>query len=114
VRLGFVRSISIPVGAPVQIDIAAQEHRDVVIVPTPALVREGDEAVVFVVSDGKARRVPVEIGLTDKANVEIVSGIAAGDSVIVDGQAGLPDGAPVTTAAPPDQTPPPAAKDGGP
>ena len=114
VRLGFVRSISIPVGAPVQIDIAAQEHRDVVIVPTPAIVREGDEAAVFVVSDGKAHRVPVEIGLTDKANVEIVSGIAAGDSVIVEGQAGLPDGAPVTTAAPPDQTAPPAPKDGGP
>jgi RND family efflux transporter MFP subunit len=114
VRLGFVRSISIPVGAPVQIEIAAQEHRDVVIVPTTAIVREGDEAAVFVVSDGKAHRVPVEIGLTDKANVEIVSGIAAGDSVIVEGQAGLPDGAPVTAAAPPDQTPPPAPKDGGP
>ena len=56
VRVGFVRSISIPVGTPVQIDIAAQEHRDVVIVPTTAVVREGDEAAVFVVSDGKADR----------------------------------------------------------
>jgi membrane fusion protein, multidrug efflux system len=100
VRLGFVRSISIPVGTPVQIDIAAQEHRDVVIVPATAVVREGDQAAVFVVSDGKAHRVPVEIGLIDKANVEIVSGVAAGDPVIVEGQAGLPDGAPVTTAGP--------------
>lgn len=109
VRLGFVRSISIPVGTPVQIDIAAQEHRDVVIVPATAVVREGDQAAVFVVLDGKAHQVRVEIGLTDKANVEIVSGVAAGDSVIVEGHAGLPDGAPVTTAEPS----PTAPKGGG-
>ena len=100
VRLGFVRSIPIPVGTPVQVDIAAQEHRDVVIVPTAAVVREGDEAAVFVVSDGKAHRVPVETGLTDKTNIEIVAGIAAGDAVIVEGHTGLPDGAPVKETAP--------------
>jgi hypothetical protein len=37
-----------------------------------------------------------------------VSGVAAGDPVIVEGQTGLPDGAPITTAAPS----PPAPKDG--
>jgi hypothetical protein len=35
----------------------------------------------------------VRLGLADAAGVEIVSGISAGDRVIVDGQAGLPDGA---------------------
>jgi len=31
---------------------------------------------------------------------EIVSGVSAGDQVIVEGQAGLPDGAAVTTTKP--------------
>jgi hypothetical protein len=110
VRLGFTRAIDIPVGTPVQVDIAAEQHRDVVIVPTAAVVREGDETAAFVVSEGKAQRRPIQIGLTDDANVEIVSGIAAGDRVIVDGQAGLPDDAPVTEAAPAGKEAAPAGK----
>jgi RND family efflux transporter MFP subunit len=112
VRLAFARAINLPVGTPVQVEIAAEEHRNVVIVPIAAVVREGDQAAVFVVGDGKARRRPIQMGLADNANVEIVSGITAGDRVVVDGQAGLPDGAPVTEAAPAGKHAAPAAKDG--
>ena len=38
----------------------------------------------------------VQIGLTDGMHVEITSGIKAGEMVIVDGQAGLPDGAEIS------------------
>ena len=110
VRLAFTCPIDIPVGSPVEVDIAADEHRDVVIVPTAAVVHEGDEAAVFVVNEGKAQRRPIQIGLTDDAHVEVVSGIAAGDRVVVDGQAGLPDDAPVTEAAPVRQDAASAAK----
>lgn len=99
VRLGFSRPVSIPVGTPVQVDIDAEQHRDVVVVPVAAVVREADEAAVFVVKDGKASRHVVETGLTDGTRIEIVSGVSAGDRVIVDGQAGLPDDAPVTEAS---------------
>jgi len=112
VRLAFTRALDMPVGTPVQVEIAAEEHRDVVIVPTAAVVREGGETAVFVVSEGKAQRRPIQIGLTQDANVEIVSGVAAGDRVVVDGQAGLPDDAPVTEAAPAGKDTAPAAKDG--
>jgi hypothetical protein len=81
-------------------------------VPAAAVVREGGETAVFVVSDGKAHRRPVQTGLTDGTNVELMSGISAGDRVIVDGQAGLPDGAPVTEAGPAGREAPPAAKVG--
>jgi RND family efflux transporter MFP subunit len=106
VRLGFVRAIRIPVGTPVQIDIAAETHRDVVTVPAAAIVREGDESAVFVVAGGTAHRHPVQVGLADGSSAEIVSGVAPGDRVIVDGQAGLPDGTPIT------ERPPAAAADG--
>ncbi len=96
VRFGFSKPINIPVGTPVQVDIEAEEHRNVVLVPEAALVREGEETAVFVVDGGKAARHVVRIGLIGGGNVEITSGISAGERVIVDGQAGLPDGAEVT------------------
>ena len=96
VRLGFAGTPNLPAGMPVQVDIEAELHRDVVLVPASALVREGDETAVFVVKDGKAERRTVQVGLTDRTRAEIESGVSAGDRVIVDGQAGLPDGAAVT------------------
>ncbi len=105
VRLGFVRPTNLPAGAPVQVDIDAEKHDAVVVVPDAAIVREGDETAVFVVSDGKAARHEVRIGLSDGTQAEILSGVSAGDQVIVEGQTGLPDGAAVTTAKPDDDAP---------
>ena len=83
-------------GTPVQVDIDAEQHTNVVIVPAAALVREGEETAVFVVMGDKAQRRPVQIGLTDGTGIEILSGVKAGEMVIVDGQAGLPDAAKIT------------------
>jgi hypothetical protein len=100
VRLAFVHGTSLPAGAPVQVDIDGPLHSGVVVVPASAIVREGDEAAVFVVKDGKAQRRPVTLGVSGAGGVEIRSGLRAGDMVIVSGQNGLPDGTAVTTAAP--------------
>ena len=105
VRLGFVRPTNLPAGAPVQVDIEAEKHEGAVIVPDSAIVREGDETAVFVVNDNKAARHEVKTGLSDGERIEILSGVSAGDQVIVEGQAGLPDGAAVTTATPESHTP---------
>jgi multidrug efflux pump subunit AcrA (membrane-fusion protein) len=80
----------------VQLDIDAERHTGVVLIPAVALVREGEETAVFVAAGGKAERRAVEIGLADGMHVEIVSGVKAGEMVIVDGQAGLPDGTTIT------------------
>jgi RND family efflux transporter MFP subunit len=112
VRLGFARSVRLPVGTPVQIEISAETHRDVVVLPAAAVVHEADETAVFVVVDGTAHRRAVQTGVADGEHVEITSGVDAGDRVIVDGQAGLPDGAPVTDATSSGPGTPPAAKDG--
>jgi RND family efflux transporter MFP subunit len=96
VRLGFVGPADLPTGTPVQADIDAEQHRNVVLVPAVAIVREGEETAVFVASGEKAQRRAVQIGIAAGTNVEIVSGVKAGDMVIVEGQAGLPDGAAIT------------------
>jgi len=96
VRLGFNGVPNIPSGTPLEVDIDAEKHDGVVLVPSVAVVREGEETAVFVAAGGKAQRRAVHTGLTDGTNIEIVSGIKTGDMVIVEGQAGLPDGAAIT------------------
>jgi RND family efflux transporter MFP subunit len=93
VRLSFAGQPNLAAGTPVQVDIDAEQHTNVVIIPAAALVREGEETAVFVAMGDKAKRVPVQIGLSDGDRIEITSGVKAGDMVIVDGQAGLPDDA---------------------
>jgi multidrug efflux pump subunit AcrA (membrane-fusion protein) len=98
VRLAFAAPADIPAGTPVQVDIDAELHKGVVLVPAVAIVREGEDAAVLVVVDSKAKRRAVEIGLSDGTNVEILSGVNAGEIVIVDGQAGLPDDAAIAVS----------------
>jgi RND family efflux transporter MFP subunit len=100
VRLAFNAPTNFPAGTPVEVEIEAELHPNAVLIPAPALVREGEETAVFVVNGDKAQRRPVEIGLTDGEHVEIVSGVKAGETVIVDGQAGLPDGATISIGNP--------------
>jgi RND family efflux transporter MFP subunit len=80
-------------GTPVQVEIDAETHAGVVLVPVGAVVRDGEETAVFVAADDKAARRAVTLGMSDDASVEIVSGLSEGDLVITRGQAGLPDGA---------------------
>jgi RND family efflux transporter MFP subunit len=100
VRLSFATAHSLAVGTPVQVEIDAEQHTNVVLVPAGAIVREGEEAAVFVVMGNKAQRRPVVVGIVDKDHAEIKEGVKAGEQVIVKGQAGLPDGAAITIEKP--------------
>jgi RND family efflux transporter MFP subunit len=104
VRLGFAAPADIPAGTPVQVEIEAELHNGAVLVPLAAIVREGEETAVFVVVDSKAKRRAVRTGLSDAARIEIVSGVNAGEIVIADGQAGLPDGATISVSEGPGAT----------
>ena len=97
VRLAFAAPHRLVAGTPVQVEIDAEEHTNVVLVPAKALVREGEETAVFVAADGKAHRRAVVVGIIGATQVEILEGVKPGEPVIVDGQAGLPDGTAVTT-----------------
>lgn len=114
VRLAFKGAANYPVGAPLAVDIDAELHRNVVLVPSAAVVHEGEETAVFVVSDDKARRQVVMVGLVDGEHAEVAGGVMAGDAVIVTNQNGLADGAMVTTGKPdrePGETKEPDEKD---
>jgi len=88
------------VGTPVELEIAAEEQQGALIVPAEAVVSEGGAAAVFVVDATKhAHRRPVVLGLRSGALVQVRSGVAAGEAVVVKGLQELPDGALVTAAA---------------
>ncbi len=64
-----------------------------VVVPIAALVPEGDGFVVFVVdSAGIARTRAVTVGGRTESLVEIVTGVAAGETVVTTGAYGVEDG----------------------
>jgi RND family efflux transporter MFP subunit len=79
VRLRFAGPpAELPAGTPVQVDIGAELHRNVVLVPAVAVVREGEETFVFVANHGKAQRRTVQTGIADETHVEVVSGVEPG------------------------------------
>jgi hypothetical protein len=105
IRLAFKTPANYPVGTPVQIEIDAEAHDKVVLVPASALVHEGEETAVFVLMGDTAERRPVRVGLADEAHTEIVSGVKAGETVITSNQNGLPDGAKVIVGSAPKDEP---------
>jgi RND family efflux transporter MFP subunit len=68
----------------------------VTLVPRQAVLQEDGQATLFVIQDNKAHLRKVEVGLVDAENMEIHSGIQAGEQVILSGQALLSDGDEVT------------------
>lgn len=76
------------------------ERRDnALLVPEQAIVPRGDGRYVFRVAGGKAQLVKVEMGVRRPGEVEIVKGLEPGDTVVVDGQQRLQDGAAVSVPA---------------
>jgi RND family efflux transporter MFP subunit len=100
VRLSFSTRHNLAVGTPVQVEIDAEEHTNVVLVPVDAIVREGEDTAVYIAAGGKAQRRPVVLGIVDKDRAELKEGVKAGEQVIVHGQNGLPDGAAITIEKP--------------
>jgi membrane fusion protein (multidrug efflux system) len=70
------------------------------LIPEQAVVPEGDSKYVFVVREGKAQRVPVQIGRRRPGEVEVVEGLSAQDQIVVEGTQKLRDGAQVKISAP--------------
>ena len=73
--------------------------RRALVVPASAVRRRGHLTSVFVVSQGLAHIRLVQTGALDGDTTEILSGLDAGESVIVDPPADLTDGRAVTIAA---------------
>jgi len=78
-----------------RVRLITSESADSLVVPEQALVPQGSEQFVFKVVDGRAVRAKVEVGQRRDGKVEMVSGVTAGEVVVVSGHQRLRDGVPV-------------------
>ncbi len=79
-------------GTFVTIDIVRETHEKALLVPREAVIRELQEAYVFVARGDVAEKRPVSLGLEEGDYIEALDGVESGDQVIVAGQGGLKDG----------------------
>jgi RND family efflux transporter MFP subunit len=85
---------------------AAVELRAGIVVPTSAIDRRGIRPTVTRVKSGLAERVEVTVGIEDPTSdrVEITSGLAEGDTVIIGSARGIQPGTRVRPSAPAERT----------
>jgi membrane fusion protein (multidrug efflux system) len=72
--------------------IAYEKHAGALIIPDAAIVEEDDELTVYVVASGAVARRIVTTGIATDGQVEVLSGLADDDQIVVVGQSGLRDG----------------------
>jgi membrane fusion protein (multidrug efflux system) len=76
----------------VRVTVAGERRENAVLVPEGAIVPQGDRRLVYRVADGKVAAVPVRIGQRRAGAVEVLEGLAEGDTVVTAGQQRLRDG----------------------
>jgi RND family efflux transporter MFP subunit len=93
-RLRFLAPTTMAIGTEVSVEIISDERTDALVIPAVAILRDGTDVYVMVAgADGKAHKHAVSLGLVTPALVQVTTGLAAGDQVIVHGHDGLADGA---------------------
>lgn len=70
-------------GYRVEVRIVVWEMADALTVPSSAVFRDGKQWAVFAVTDGRARRVPVDLGHNNGVQAEILQGLEAGREVVL-------------------------------
>lgn len=88
VRIGFEGGASLPFGLTLEVNIVTARHDNALLVPSNAV----SDGQVWVVEDGRAHPRPVRTGISGTDKVEILSGLAAGQTVILSSPDGLEDG----------------------
>jgi RND family efflux transporter MFP subunit len=78
-----------------RVEVVVGSHRDAMQVPIDAVTRLEADQYVYVVQDGKARKTPVELGISNDGLIEIVKGLTGTEPVIVSGKDLVTDGAKV-------------------
>lgn len=78
----------------VDVELVTATRKDALRVPKRALIYDNDQVFVYRIGSGdRVSRVLIQPVLEDRENIEAASGLAAGDRLVVAGQAALKDGA---------------------
>ncbi|HMS85062.1 MAG TPA: efflux RND transporter periplasmic adaptor subunit [Nitrospira sp.] len=80
-----------------RVEILVGTHHQALQVPLDAISRLEDTQYVYVVQDGRAKRIEVEVGARSENRIEIIKGLTGDELVIVSGKDLVHDGRPVQT-----------------
>jgi multidrug efflux pump subunit AcrA (membrane-fusion protein) len=75
----------------VNVDITLASQKNVLVVPTGAVIFENDKNIVYKIVAKRAIPVDVKIGLTNENITEIAKGLEEGDTVVTAGMNNLSD-----------------------
>ncbi len=78
-----------------RVEVLVGKHPQAVQIPLDAVSRLEESQYVYVVKDGKAHQVPVELGTRVDNRVEVMKGLAGDEQLIVSGKDLVSEGAPV-------------------
>lgn len=86
-------SRALRIGESVSGRIALEQHGDALLVPSAAVVPDGDEFRVYVVDSASvARARTVEVGARRDGRIEITAGLKPGERIVIDGAYQVDDG----------------------
>src|SRR5262249_42906772 len=105
VRIGFEKldpkilpdmGVKVAFLAEAQPETSSQAPRARVFVPKAAVRSADGRSVVFVVRDGRVERRAITVGAAEGDQIEVQSGLAGSEQVVIEGPPTLADGAKVT------------------
>ena len=96
VRLRPDGAAGLPLGLTLEVNIIAHRDDHAVLVPATAVTA----GKIWVVKDDRAHATPVRTGVAGKDSIQILTGIAAGDTVVVNPPADLVEGRKLRAARP--------------
>ena len=79
-------------------EIEIDYHPDALVMPRAALLEEEGKYYAVAVRDNIAKRLEITLGFRDGDKIEVLSGLAEGDQVVLEGAYALAEGAPVQIA----------------
>jgi membrane fusion protein, multidrug efflux system len=84
-------------GSFVSLRLSLQDIDDALLVPNNAVVPDIQGQKIYLIKDGKATQRSVRTGLQKGTEIQLVEGVAAGDTVITTGLLSIREGAPVVS-----------------
>jgi len=82
-----------------RVELVIDHHPKAVLIENEAIRNEGDNAVVFTVTNGVVGRRPITVGVTQGTLVEVLKGLTGNEQVIVEGKELVRDGQKVRAEA---------------
>ncbi len=76
-----------------RVRVVVEEHSQAPVILRDAIIKESENTYCFVIRDDKAGKRKILLGMAEGNNLEVVSGLKAGELVVITGHQGLKDGA---------------------